>query len=99
MFRILSLLSPGAGHLYAQKTLLGTAFAFLWYLVIVASLLTGRVLPVTEAPSVLARPWGLGLAGFLLVALYITANRARPDFEVLMPIRRGQPVVRQGRNS
>jgi tetratricopeptide (TPR) repeat protein len=99
MFRILSLLSPGAGHLYAQKTVLGMAFAFLWYLVIVASLLAGRVLPVTEAPSVLARPWGLGLAAFLLVALYITANRTRPDFEVLVPIRRSQPVVRQGRDS
>ncbi|HWW94794.1 MAG TPA: hypothetical protein VN375_15615, partial [Vicinamibacteria bacterium] len=61
--------------------------------------LTGRVLPVTEAPSVLARPWGLGLAAFLLVALYITANRTRPDFEVMVPIRRAQPAARPGRNS
>jgi tetratricopeptide (TPR) repeat protein len=99
MFRILSLISPGAGHLYAERTLLGITLAFLWYLVIVASLLTGRVLPVTEAPSVLARPWGLGLAAFLLVALYITANRTRPDFEVMVPIRRAQPAARPGRNS
>src|SRR5258708_13682791 len=98
MFRILSLISPGAGHLYAQKTLLGMAFVFVWYLVIVASALTGRVFPVTEAPSFLARPWGLGLAAFLLVALYITANRPRPHFDVLCPLRHAQTPPRPGRN-
>jgi hypothetical protein len=40
----------------------------------------------------LSRPWGLGLAGLLLLATYVAANRARPEFEVLVPIRR--PVRR-----
>jgi tetratricopeptide (TPR) repeat protein len=98
MVRILSLLSPGSGHLYAQKPVLGVTFAFVWYLVIMAVLLAGRVLPVTEAPSALARPWGLALAGLLLFVLYIVANRMRPDFEAVMPMSRSQ-AARRGANS
>jgi hypothetical protein len=90
MFRLLSLLSPGAGHLYAHRTLLGVGFAFLWYLVIAAALLVGRILPVTEAPSLLARPWGLALAGLLLLAIYVVANRMRPEMEVVMPVSPGR---------
>jgi hypothetical protein len=92
LFRILSLLSPGAGHLYAQKTLPGVAFAIVWYSILALVLVAERLLPVTEASGTLSRPWGLGVAVALLLATYVAANRARPEFEVLVPIRR--PVRR-----
>jgi tetratricopeptide (TPR) repeat protein len=85
IFRALSLLSPGAGHLYAQKPLLGTLFAMVWYGLLALVLLAGRVLPVTEAPSSLVGGWGLWLAAALLLLTYVLANRARPDFEFAMP--------------
>jgi tetratricopeptide (TPR) repeat protein len=96
LFRILSLLSPGAGHLYAQKTLPGILFALVWYTILAVVLLAERLVPVTEASGTLARPWGLAVAVVLLVATYLTANRARPEFEVLVPIRR---TIRRARAS
>jgi hypothetical protein len=85
VFRILSLLSPGAGHVYAQKTLAGAGFALVWCLVLAAVLLAGRVFPVTEAPGPLMQRVGLGGAAVILLATYIAANRARPDFEINTP--------------
>jgi tetratricopeptide (TPR) repeat protein len=85
IFRAMSLVSPGAGHFYAQKPILGWAFAFVWYAVLALVLLAGRVLPVTEASAELVGSWGLALAGVVLLATYVLANRARPDFEVNLP--------------
>jgi len=85
VFRIMSLLSPGAGHVYAQKTLAGVGFGVVWYLVLATALLAGRVFPVTEAPGPLLQRWGLGLSAVVLLATYVAANRARPDFEVNLP--------------
>jgi tetratricopeptide (TPR) repeat protein len=89
IFRALSLVSPGAGHLYSRKTILGISFAFLWYLLLALAFLAGRLLPVTEAPQILAGYWALGAGVVLLLVLYVAANRARPDFEVSLPIPRG----------
>lgn len=100
VFRALSLLSPGAGHLYAQKTLAGVVFVWVWYGIVALALLAGRLLPVTETPAALSSPWALVLAGLLLLATYVVANRARPDFEVAMPVRRSGPSgARRGRAS
>jgi tetratricopeptide (TPR) repeat protein len=82
VFRALSLLSPGAGHIYAHKILAGLAMSFVWYLVLSAVLLAGRVFPVTAAPGPLTQQVGLGAAAVALLLVYVTANRARPDFEV-----------------
>jgi Tfp pilus assembly protein PilF len=96
IFRILSVVSPGAGQLYAHKTLLGFAFLIVWYLVAVLALLAGRVLAVTEAPSALSKPWGLIIAAVLLAATWVLANRGRPEFESAVSVRRtGAP--RRGR--
>jgi tetratricopeptide (TPR) repeat protein len=97
VFRILSLVAPGAGHLYAQKTLLGLVLVFGWSLLLVLALLAGRVFPYTEAPSTLEKPWALGLMALVLVAIYIVANRARPEVDVMLPARRGPSPVRPGR--
>jgi len=97
VFRLLSLFSPGAGHLYAQKTALGLVLVFGWSLLLALALLAGRVLPYTEASSTIEKPWGLGLMALLLVALYVVANRARPEVDVMLPARRSPPPARPGR--
>jgi tetratricopeptide (TPR) repeat protein len=88
IFRVLSLLSPGAGHLYAQKTVPGMLFVLLWSAVLAAAFLAGRLLPVTEASRILSPSWGLWVGAVVLLAIYVAANRSRPDFEVLIPARR-----------
>jgi tetratricopeptide (TPR) repeat protein len=92
IFRALSLVFPGAGHVYAHRTVSGIAFILVWSLVLSLALLGGRVLPFTEASSRVTTPWGLFLGGAVLLAVYVAANRARPDFEILMPA--GRPPRR-----
>jgi hypothetical protein len=88
VFRLMSLLIPGAGHLYGRRTVSGIVFVFVWSAVLATALLAGRVLPVTEASRELSKPWGLAVGGILLLAVYVAANRGRPDFEVHLPVRR-----------
>ncbi len=89
VFRLLSLLSPGTGHLYARHTVAGFALALAWYLLLATALLAGRILPVTETPAVLSGYWSLAVLILLLVVIYVAANRARPDLESSLPVRRG----------
>ena len=93
IFRALSIVSPGAGQLFGQKALLGLGLTFLWYVTLSALFLTARD-PLSDAPSALARPWGLGAAALVLIAVFVAANRVGPDFDVLVPVRRG---TRKGR--
>ena len=61
-----------------------------WALLLLLGLLVGRVFPATEAPhSLSGQPWGLVLAGLLLLLIYVTANRWKPEAEVMVPVRRG----------
>jgi tetratricopeptide (TPR) repeat protein len=83
-FRILSLLAPGAGHVYARRVLSGLLFLLVWSLALALCVLAGRSLPLTEASAIVTRPWGLALAALVLLAVYVAANRARPDFEAMM---------------
>ena len=75
---------PGAGHVYAQKTLLG----LLLVVRVVAASLAAACWPAACCRSPRPRPrsrqpWGLGVAAvLLLLVVYVAANRARPDFEV-----------------
>jgi tetratricopeptide (TPR) repeat protein len=91
VFRILSLLSPGAGHVYAHKTLAGLGLTLVWYLVLSAVLLAGRVFPITAAPGSLTQQVGLACATVALLVVYVAANRARPDFEVAVAMPRRGP--------
>lgn len=95
VFRILSLVVPGAGHLYASATPLGLLLVFLWALVLSAAFVTLRLLPVTESSSILSPPWGLALGALVLLVLYVVANRKRPEYEVLVPTRRPPSVRRK----
>ncbi len=96
LFRALSLVLPGAGHVYARRTIMGLALVFAWALLLTLAWLTGRVLPLTDASSAVSRPWGLGALGVLLLVVYVVANRARPDFEVPLLVGRSAPS-RRGR--
>ncbi len=94
VFRILSLVAPGAGHVYARRVLSGLGFVFVWAALLSLAVVAGLLLPFTDAPSMLAPSWGWAVGGLLLLALYVAANRARPDFEYYIPAGR-QP--RRGR--
>jgi Tfp pilus assembly protein PilF len=96
IFRALSVLSPGAGQLFGQKALLGLALSFFWYVTLSALFLTAHD-PLSDAPSALARPWGLGVAAIVLAGIFLAANRVGPDFDVLVPVRRGS--TRKGRTA
>jgi hypothetical protein len=102
VFRVLSLLVPGAGHLYAQRAPMGILLVMVWSAVIAAALLAGRLLPLTEASGDLSKPWGLGLGVLALLVVYVLANRSKPEFEsVMLPIRRaaGAPAPARRRAS
>src|SRR6185295_7862475 len=73
LFRILSLIAPGAGHVYARHVLSGLFLLLVWSLVLVQCILAGRSLPLTEASAVVTRPWGLALAALVLLAVYVVA--------------------------
>jgi tetratricopeptide (TPR) repeat protein len=89
VFRMLSLLVPGAGHLYGHRTAMGIVLVLVWSATLAAALLTGRLLPLTEASGELSKPWGLGVAGLVLLITYVLANRSKPEFDqVMLPIRR-----------
>ena len=89
VFRMLSLIVPGAGHLYGHHTSIGIVLILVWSATLAAALLTGRLLPLTEASGELSKPWGLGVAGLVLLVTYVMANRSKPEFdEVMLPIRR-----------
>jgi tetratricopeptide (TPR) repeat protein len=97
IFRLLSLVSPGAGHVYAARVLVGFLLVFFWYAVIALTLLGGRVLPFTEVSGTVAKPWDLALAGSLLLITYVTANRLGPGFDFLAAPRRAPATARRGR--
>lgn len=94
VFRVLSLLAPGAGHVYARRVVSGLAFVVAWAALISLAVVAGLLVPLTDAPSMLAPSWGWIAGGVVLLAVYVAANRARPDFEVYIPAGR-QP--RRGR--
>ena len=95
IFRGLSLLLPGSGHIYACKTIMGVLLVLAWSSILCLALLSGRVIPLTDASSAVTRPWGLGILGLLLFLVYVLANRARPDFDV--PVLLGRGGVRRRR--
>jgi tetratricopeptide (TPR) repeat protein len=91
VFRFLSVFLPGAGQMYGQATLLGLALSFAWFASIAVLLLEGRVVPLTETPSVLAGNWGTGFLVLVMLAIFVLANRLRPDFDYVIPAQQRPP--------
>jgi tetratricopeptide (TPR) repeat protein len=94
-FRVLSVVSPGAGHVYSRQTILGVALVSVWY-TLLATLLTLRLVPLTQVSSRLTPPWVGILIGIVLVGVWILANRIGPDFDVALPKKRKTRRVRAG---
>jgi len=90
-------LSPGAGHVYAERVLIGFLLVFVWYGVIALTVLGGRVLPFTEVSGAVAKPWDLAVAALALLVTFVLANRISPGFDFVMPARRASAPARRGR--
>jgi hypothetical protein len=86
VFRVLSVLSPGAGQVYEGWTLRGAALLAAWYWVL-CLVAASRVVPFTDVPRRLSPPWASSAAGLALLALWLVANRFRPGSEVELPAR------------
>jgi hypothetical protein len=84
VMRILSLVSPGTGQIYAGWTLVGALLVLAWY-AILGLWAASRVVPFTEVSPVVAPPWLPLGAGLALAALWLTANRLRPAPAVERP--------------
>ena len=98
MFRVLSVLSPGAGQVYRGWTFRGAALLAAWYGVL-ALLVADRVVPFTEVPRRLSPPWLPLGAGLALLAVWAIANRFRPERDVELPARparRARPAAAAG---
>ncbi len=87
IFRVSSLLAPGSGHVYLQRTVAGLALLLGWSVLLSLCLLAGRLLPVTEAPPGPASAAAFGLAGLLLLVIYVVANRSQPELDFALPVR------------
>jgi len=96
LFRVLSIVSPGAGHIYARQTLIGVLLAVPWYAV-VATFVASRLVPLTEVSSRLTPPWAAIGFGVLLLVVWVVANRLRPELGGEIPRRAsGRRGGRQG---
>jgi hypothetical protein len=86
VFRVLSVLSPGAGQVYGGWTLRGTLLLVAWYSVL-SLVVAGRVVPFTDVPRRLSPPWVAISVGLALLVVWLLANRFRPRSEVELPAR------------
>jgi Tfp pilus assembly protein PilF len=86
VFRVLSILSPGAGQVYGGWTLRGAVLLAAWYSVL-CLVVAGQVVPFTDVPRRLSTPWVPVAAGSALLVVWLVANRFRPSPEVELPAR------------
>ena len=87
-FRVLSLLLPGAGHVFGRKPIPGLLLLLVWFGVLSLVGLAGRPFSVTGASSTLLGSWIFAPAAVALLIVYFVANRFTPSFEVVLPTRR-----------
>jgi Tfp pilus assembly protein PilF len=90
VFRVLSVLSPGAGHVYAGRPLLGIALTSAWY-ALWALLLAPVVFPSAGVSSRIMPSWPYWAAALLLLLVWLAANRLSPELAVALPARRPAP--------
>jgi len=94
VFRGLSVVAPGSGHLYSGRTLAGALLLLAWFAVL-ALVAAAQVLPFTEVSSRLVPPWWAIVVAILLAGTWTVANRLDADFAAAAPVRR--PGSRRGR--
>jgi Flp pilus assembly protein TadD len=89
LFRRLSLIVPGTGHLVARATLSGIALLAAWAVVVAALVVDGRGAALTRLGSGPGLGWLWGGLVLALVVIYAVASLLQPGFEAgLMPARR-----------
>jgi tetratricopeptide (TPR) repeat protein len=86
VFRVLSVLTPGAGQVYGGWPLRGAVLLLAWYGVL-ALVVASRVVPFTEVSGRLAPPWLALAASLALLLVWLAANRFRPASEIELPVR------------
>ena len=90
VFRVLSVLSPGAGQVYGGWAFRGAVLLAAWYGVL--GLLVARwVVPFTDVARRVWPPWLALAAGLVLLGVWLAANRFRPASEVELPTRPAGP--------
>jgi Tfp pilus assembly protein PilF len=90
LFRVLSVLSPGAGQVYGGWTLRGAALLVAWYGVL-ALVVARWVVPFTEVSRRVSPPWLAVSVGLVLLGVWLAANRFRPESDVELPARPAGP--------
>ena len=90
VFRVLSVLSPGAGQVYGGWTLRGAALLVAWYGVLALVVADGWCPSRKCRGACPRRGWALG-AGLALVGVWLAANRFRPESDVELPARPAGP--------
>ncbi len=81
VFRVLSVLAPGAGHIYAQKPLVGLPLVVVWSAVLTSAVVTGPLAPLTTTAPAALKLGFMVIGGVVLLAVYVLANVGRPSFE------------------
>ena len=90
VFRVLSVLSPGAGQVYGGWTFRGVALLLAWYGVL-ALIVARWVVPFTDVSRRLSPPWLAVAAGLVLLGVWLAANRFRPESDLELPARPAGP--------
>ena len=90
VFRVLSVLSPGAGHIYTGRPLVGMALTSAWY-ALVALIVAPVVFPFAGVSERIAPSWPAWGVVLLLAVVWLAANRLSPQLEVALPARRPNP--------
>jgi tetratricopeptide (TPR) repeat protein len=85
VFRMLSLVAPGSGQLYGQKTFIGMVLLLVWSGLIMLLVMGGR-LPVTETPAALTGWWTPAMIVLGLILVYVLGNKLTPDFDYVLPV-------------
>ncbi len=90
VFRVLSMLSPGTGHIYTGRALVGVALTAAWY-GLLTLLVAPVVFPFAGVSGRIAPWWPVVAVVLLLVAVWLAANRLSPELTVALPARRPGP--------
>jgi hypothetical protein len=88
LFRIMTVLSPGSGHIFAHRPIIGVALTGAWYFCAALGWMSWRVVSLTDAAAALTRPFGAVAALVAMVAIFVWAQRRRPSFAADVPVRR-----------
>ncbi len=74
IFRILSIVAPGAGHIAEDMPLIGMVFLLFWMSGVVFVLLGSRLYGIPDKLLRIGSSWGLVVAGLVMLVVLVLAN-------------------------